>query len=144
MALSAGTVRKRRHLDQQRKGSGTVATSTTIYQGALVSARESDGLIVPASAATGETFVGISVSQTKTATETVEFVWNHTELITAKTALTTTYRYCQVVAFDDDQVTTITAVSSAKRAYVGYAEEFDSDGNAWVHVDPTSGQKTAP
>lgn len=148
MALSAETVRKRRSLDQARKGYAAVKTSTTIYKGALVSRQESDGLIVPASAATGEAFAGVSVSDTCTGASDgsvyCEFMWGHEELITAKTALTTTYLNCEVVAFDDDQVTVVTAVSTAKRAFVGYATEFDSSGNCWVKVDPTSGQKTAP
>ena len=68
MALSAETVRKRRSLDQMRKGYGTVATSTTIYKGAIVLKRESDGLLIAPTAATGTAgaaFVGISVSDTK-------------------------------------------------------------------------------
>lgn len=150
MALSADTVRKRRSLDQQRLGNAQVTTSVTIYKGSLVLITEGTGfarLPVSTTGLAAAVFAGVAQEQSvgvAAGTVNVDYAWGHEELITALTALTTTYRMCQVLAYDDDQVTTITAISAAKRNYVGYAVDFDSSGNAWCLIDPTAGQRTAP
>lgn len=147
MAITASKQRKTRNLEAMRKGYGAVKTSVAIVQGALVSVVEATGRLTNASNATAATFVGVALeSGTGNAGGTVgiEYGWNHEELITAKTALTTTYRMCNVAAFDNDQVTTLSAAGTAAvRQYVGVAVDFDSAGDAWVWIG-ASAVKSAP
>lgn len=150
MALSAATARKRRSLHLAEKGSGAVKTSTTVYQGSLVSVVEATGRIAPAASGAsgvGAAVVGVAL-ETKTGdaagTVTVEYMFGHQELFTARTALTTTYRMCNVAASDDDQVTTLSAAgTAAQRQIAGTAVDFDSSGNAWVWIAHFS-SKSAP
>lgn len=151
MALSADTSRNRRALHKAVRGSAAIKTSTTIYNGSLVSIVESTGRLTTSTTATGAAFVGVAdfrgtedaLTGNTAGTVSAEYIFGHEELFTAATALTTTYRMCNVVAQDDDTVTTGSSVSSAKRQWVGMAVDFNSDGDAWVWVGHF-GKKDAP
>ncbi len=146
MALTANRANKVRALEQARYGYGTVATGSVIFQGALLSKVETSGLITLASSATGETFIGVALDAgTGVAAGTVKIAYryNHEEKFTPKTALTKSYIGCAVVAFDDEKPTTASAISAAKRAFVGVATDFESDGSVWVWIRQDS-QKLTP
>lgn len=146
MALSAATARKRRSLHLLEKGYAAVATGSTVYQGSLVSLVESSGRLKATSATAGEAFVGVcaeTATGNTAGTVYANYEYGHVELITAKTALTTTYLMCNACGADDDNVTTLSAISAAKRAVIGQIVEFDSSGNAWVWIGHYS-TKSAP
>ena len=138
MALSAETPRKQRSLHLAERGNGAVKTGEVIYKGALISVVESTGRLTATAGGTGTAFVGVA-QETATGntagTVKADYMFGHQELITAKTALTTTYRMCNVALSDDDSVTTLSAAGTAGvRQIAGTAVDFDSDGNAWVWI----------
>lgn len=131
--LTQATARKRRSLHLQEFGSGTVATSTTIYQGALVAYNETTGRITNASAATGLTFKGVA-EETKSGGQTIKFSFGHQEKLIDAAALTAGYTGCNVAVSDNDTVTTLSdAGTAAVRLVVGEMDEHDGT-DAWVWV----------
>lgn len=155
MALSANTARRRRNVTQMRRGSITVKTSAVVYNGSLLVQVESTGRgkAAATSGATGETFVGIaeldpwvaSVTGNTAGTVTVNYVFNHQEEITARTALTKAYVGCTVFLSDDDRVTTGTAAGTAtlQNAVGEFVSQSSTSGKAWVWVRKF-GSKSAP
>lgn len=146
-ALSAEAQRKTRSLHLAERGNAAVKTGEIVYKGSLISVVESTGRVTCTAKTTGTAFVGVAL-ETKTGNAAgsakVDYLYGHVELITAKAALTTTYRMCNVALEDDNTVTTLSdAGTAAVRQIVGTAIDFDSSGDAWVWVGHFS-QKDAP
>ena len=146
-ALSAETQRKTRSLHLAERGNAAVKTGEIVYKGSLISVVESTGRVTCTAKTTGTAFVGVAL-ETATGntagTTKVDYLYGHVELITAKAALTTTYRMCNVALEDDNTVTTLSdAGTAAVRQIAGMAVDFDSAGDAWVWIGHFS-QKDAP
>lgn len=142
-ALTQPTARKRRDLHLATKGYGTVKTAVTIQQGALVSLDEATGNVTNAAAATGLSDVLGVATATKTATETVEYLFGHQEFFTDAAALTKGYTTCNVGVSDNDTVTTLSdAGTAAVQVRVGELTEWTSSGS-WVAIRRHS-TKSAP
>lgn len=147
-ALTEATQREKRLVDTHSiVGNAAVKTSEVVYQGSLISVVESSGRVTATAKTTGTAFVGVAASTVTgdtAGTKKVDYYFGHVELITAKAALTTTYRMCNVALEDDDTVTTLSDAGTAGvRQIVGTAIDFDSDGNAWVWLGHFS-SKDAP
>lgn len=131
--LTAATARKRRGENLMEYGDGTVATSTTIYQGALVALNESTGRVTNASATAGLSFLGEALT-TRTGGQTIQFAFGHQSLIAKAAALTKAYTTCNVAVSDNDTVTTLSgAGTAAVRLIVGECMEIEGS-SAWVRI----------
>lgn len=147
MALTESTVRITRGDNLQQRGNAAVKTGVTVYQGSLISVVESSSRVTTTAGGTGTAFVGRAaetVTGNTAGSKKVDYYFGHIELITAKAALTTTYRMCNVALEDDDTVTTLSDAGTAGvRQIAGTAVDFDSDGNAYVWLAHFS-SKDAP
>lgn len=142
-ALTANRTRLIRAVHLLTKGSGTAATSTTIYEGSLLCVVETTGRLVPATAAAARTFMGVAAKEGDN-NDTIEFDYNHEERLPSATALTKGFTGCEVGILDDGNVTTYTGQgTAAARVAVGELIEWPSANLAWVAIR-RHGLKTVP
>lgn len=130
---TAAVTRKTRNRGNVMYADYVVKTSEAIYAGVLVTLNATNRAL-GATPAAGERFVGIA-AETKTGvaggTVRVRCEWNIEALYNALTALTSAYLGKDVVASTDQDVTTNSAISAAKRIRIGEFVELEG-GDAWV------------
>jgi len=135
-ALSAAVTRATRDDHLKSHVNPVVGTGAVLYAGALVNIDTATGRAVAASAATARKFCGIA-EETKTGdtagTVRCRVAFGHQALINALTALTTAYVGSDCVISTDNDATTNSAISTAKRVRVGEITEFES-GDVWVRL----------
>lgn len=141
-ALTANATRKTRNLDGKKIGTYTVATSSTIYQGALVAVR-ADGRALPATAANPRRFIGMAEEQATgnaAGTVTIDVSWGYEALYDAAAALTAAFLATNASVSDDNQVTTpADAGTAALQVLVGEVIQLEG-GDAWVYLRTTTAE----
>lgn len=135
-ALSSATGRLTRNVANKKFHEYVVGTSATIYAGSLVAVDTSTGRAVAATAAASRKFLGLS-EETKTGdtggTVRCRVVWNCEAKVTGATALTQAYIGSNVAISDDNTVTTMSAISSAKQVRAGELVSITGT-DAWVSL----------
>ncbi len=135
-ALTADAARLRRNIEHMRKGSISVATGAEVFQGSLLCINETTERGLAATAATGRTFLGISLSNTTgntAGTVSVPYGWAHEELLPFEATLTAAFTGTNVLVENDNEVGNTSVGTAAVRVEVGMLTEHTSAG-VWVEI----------
>lgn len=133
--IAAGAQRKARNLAGKRIYEITVGTSSTILKGALVSLKASTQRVINAtkSTATLSKCIGVAedtVTQSASSTKKIKIGAGYEALFSVATSMSS-YVGCNAGVVDNNTVTRLSSISTAKIIRVGMVTEIDG-GAAWV------------